>query len=190
VRWEHDPANLVPDLSPDPSGYNQLLAAVDETVVQSRPDVLTFTRAPSPEPLDLAGPVTVGVRIDSTHASTQLVAKLVDVAPDDATLLLADGARIVHAHRYDGLVAVDLGDLGYRLRPGHRLRLELASSRFPRHLPHPGTDDDPWRATEGRSTRQTLRTGGAHPSRLTLSVYKLASTVRSSPKHSPHIVAR
>jgi putative CocE/NonD family hydrolase len=110
------------------------------------------------------------VRIESTHASTQLVAKLVDVAPDGATLLLAQGARIVHAHRYDGLARVDLGDVGYRVRPGHRLVLELASSRFPRYLPHPGTAEDPWLATEGRIARQTLRTGGTHPSRLTLSV--------------------
>jgi predicted acyl esterase len=170
ARWTHDPANLVPDLTPDPSGYNQLLVPVDETPVQSRPDVLSFTRAPSREPLDLAGPVTAHVRLESTHASTQLVAKLVDLAPDGATLLLAEGARIVHAHRYDGLVRVDLGDVGYRLRPGHRLVLELASSRFPRHLPHPGTDEDPWRATEGRRTEQTLRTGGAHPSRVDLTV--------------------
>jgi putative CocE/NonD family hydrolase len=172
VRWEHDPANLVPDLTPDPSGYNQLLLPVDETPVQSRPDVLTFTREPSRDPLDLAGPVTAEVRIDSTHATTQLVVKLVDVDSDGATLLLAEGARMVRAHRYDGLVRVDLGDVGYRLRPGHRLALELASSRFPRYLPHPGTDEDPWRATEGRVTRQTLRTGGAHPSRLTLSVIR------------------
>jgi putative CocE/NonD family hydrolase len=170
VRYAHDPANLVPDLTPDPSGYNQLLVPVDETPVQSRPDVLTFTRAPSREPLDLAGPVTAAVRIESTHASTQLVAKLVDVAPDGATLLLAEGARIVHAHRYDGLVRVELGDVGYRLRAGHRLRLELASSRFPRLLPHPGTDEDPWLAVAGRRTQQTLRTGGAHASRLSLSV--------------------
>jgi predicted acyl esterase len=168
VKWDHDPINLVPDLSPDPSGYKALLHLVDETSVQSRPDVLTFTSEPMRSPLDLAGPVSLLARIESNHPSTQLVAKLTDIGPDNSTLLVAEGARIVHAHRFGGLVEVELGDVGYRLLNGHRLRLEVASSRFPRYLPHPGTDEDPWKAIDGSTTRQTLYTGGTYASHLRL----------------------
>jgi predicted acyl esterase len=59
---------------------------------------------------------------------------------------------------------------GYRVSAGHRLRLHLASSDFPLYLPLFGDAEDPWRAVAGGSARQTIRTGGAHPSFVSVQV--------------------
>ena len=54
--------------------------------------------------------------------------------------------------------------------PGHRLRLQVASSDYPLYLPHPGTAESPWFATETRVNRQRLLTGGEAGSQLRLTV--------------------
>ena len=53
---------------------------------------------------------------------------------------------------------------------GHRLRVQLASSDFPLYLPDPGTDDDPWRAVEGRQSEQTLPAGGDAEASLSVTI--------------------
>jgi predicted acyl esterase len=96
--------------------------------------------------------------------------KLVDVHEDGRAHTLLFG-QIVH----DGVPAatvaqVYLGHTGYELKPGHRLRLHVASSDFPLFLPAPGTDENPWDATTTRTNRQTLASGGATPSYVSLTV--------------------
>ena len=68
-----------------------------------------------------------------------VMAKLCDVYPDGDTRRIVDGACLVAPGATDPVVEVDLGQTGYRVRAGHRLRLEIASSAFPRYIPHPGT---------------------------------------------------
>jgi predicted acyl esterase len=159
ARWVHDPADLVPSTVADPFSF--LREAPDEGVVAGRPDVLTFTSEVFDRPLDLTGPVSLHIGVGSSAPSTAVFAKLVDVAPDGTALMLTRGQVMVR--RPDGSlpVRVDLAHLGYRLQAGHRLRVQLASSDFPLYLPHPGTDDDPWRAVEGRTSEQTMSAGGA-----------------------------
>lgn len=168
--WIHDPAALVPDPTPDPSGYDQLRLPVPEGSLGSRDDVLTFTADSAREPLDLVGPVALRLAIASSAPSTQLVVKLLDLGPDGVAALLLENACIVRSPRYGAPLTIELGEIGYRLREGHRLRVELASSRFPRYLPHPGTDEDPWGATAGSASRQELRLGGESPAFLRLTI--------------------
>lgn len=167
VRWIHDPEHLVP-WSMDP--WRPLLGLIDERAVEARDDVITFTSEPAPEPLDLAGPATAHLAIGAGSGSTHVMAKLVDVYPSGRARLILDGAALVHDPDPASTVPVDLGHTGYRLRPGHRLRLEVASSAFPRYLPHPGTDEDPWLASRPVAIQQELRLGGAAPSRLELTI--------------------
>jgi putative CocE/NonD family hydrolase len=159
ARWVHDPADLVPSTVADPFSF--LREAPDEGVVAGRPDVLTFTSEVFDRPLDLTGPVSLHIGVGSSAPSTAVFAKLVDVAPDGTALMLTRGQVMVRRPDRSLPVRVDLAHLGYRLQAGHRLRVQLASSDFPLYLPHPGTDDDPWRAVEGRTSEQTMSAGGA-----------------------------
>jgi uncharacterized protein len=168
LRWTHDPDNLVPSTVTDPFAFLRELP--DEQAVQSRPDVLTFTAEPRRRPLDLAGPVRMRVHVGSTAASMHLHAKLADVAPDGSAHMLVRGQTHVLVTDPGEAVEITLGHTGYRLRPGHRLRIHLACSDYPLYIWHPGTEENPWHATAGKRNEQTLVTGGTTPSHLSICV--------------------
>jgi putative CocE/NonD family hydrolase len=168
-RWRHDPSNLVPALEGDTvEGW---FRRPDERQTQVRPDVLTFTSDRERTPIDLAGAVTANLVIQAPPAGGHVMAKLCDVRPDGEAQKVAEGAMAL-VPAGDGLLAsVDLGHTGYRIRPGHRLRLEVSSSAFPRYAPHPGTTEDPWTATACRPADLSLVTGSGG-STLSLSVLR------------------
>lgn len=164
VRWSHQPEAPVPDLIED--AWRPLLSLPDERAVESREDVLTFTADPSRAPLDLAGPVRVTAEVAASSPNAHLTAKLVDVFPSGRARRILQG--IARVPKGGGRVQVDLGHTGYRVAPGHRLRLELAASDFPRYLLDPGNGDDPWTATRTATEERSVRIGGAEGAMLDL----------------------
>jgi hypothetical protein len=159
VRWIHDPSDPVPSRVED--AWACLADLPDERPLEGRPDVVTFTAEALDRPLDVAGPQSVTLRLRSTGASAHAVAQLVDVPPDGPARRFAEGAALVRGARDEQAIAVDLGHCAYRLATGHRLRLQVASSCYPRYLLHPGTDEDPWTATRTATTEQTLDLGAS-----------------------------
>lgn len=170
VSWTHDPEDLVPDLVEDV--WRPLLRLPDEREVEGRDDVLTFTGEAARRPLDLAGPVRLDAVVAGEGPCMHLMAKLVDVDPDGRARRVLQGGALVTEPASGRPVRVELGHTGYRLLPGHRLRLELASSDHPRYLWDPGTDEDPWSAEEGVARRRHLRGGASASTILTLSVLR------------------
>lgn len=156
VEWIHDPTRPVPDLIADP--WSLAPGLPDERDVEVRDDVLTFTSAEHSRPTVLAGPVEVVVDVDCDGPSTHVAAKLVDVDPLGRARRICEGIALVSGP-FPARAVVDLGPVGYQVEPGHLLRLEIASSMFPRFAVHPGTGEPAWTATERRSTRQRLVLG-------------------------------
>jgi putative CocE/NonD family hydrolase len=120
----------------------------DQRAVEARPDVLVYTGAPLAEPVELTGPVAVTLWAATSAADTDWTAKLVDVHPDGRAMGVADG--IMRARRREGLdrlafpepgvpapYRIDLGATALVLGAGHRIRLEVSSSNFPRFDRHP-----------------------------------------------------
>jgi predicted acyl esterase len=167
ASWLHDPANLVPSTLVNP--FAAVFEYPDERAVEGRSDVMTFTTPVRDEPVTLAGRVVAHLEVGSEAPSMFLHVKLVDVHDDGRAHALLFG-QIVHQPGREALAEVYLGHTAYRVPPGHRLRLHVASSDFPVFLPHPGTGENPWDATVTRTNRQTLATGGATPSYLSLTV--------------------
>jgi predicted acyl esterase len=172
VTWIHDPSQPVPSTIANP--FALLYEYPDERAVEARPDVLTFTTAAADSALTLAGRVVAHLAVTSDAASAFLHVKLVDVHPDGRAHALLFG-QIVHDPGSRELAEVYLGHTGYRVAPGHRLRLHVATSDFPVFLPHPGSDENPWDATTTRTNRQTLATGGDAPSYVSLTVIQLSA---------------
>ncbi len=168
VEWIHDPQDPVPHLIEDP--WRPLLSLPDERPVHARPDVATFTSDEQRQTLDLAGPVTFTGVVAADAPSTHLIARLCDVYPDGRTHLIVEGACLVENPVSSTRVQVDLGDTGYRVRVGHRLRLQLSASAFPRWPIHPGTDENPLTAVATRQVTHQLLVGGIHGNRLTLTI--------------------
>jgi putative CocE/NonD family hydrolase len=168
VAWLHDPQNLVPSTIVDPFSF--LFEHPDEGEVAARPDVAVFTGDPLAEPLTLAGRVVAHLRVGSDGPSMCVHVKLVDVAPDGASHILLYGQELVDRPGDSAPVHVYLGHTGHRVLPGHRLRLQIASSDYPLYVPHPGTSESPWFAVETAVNHQRVLTAGPAPSHLSFTV--------------------
>ena len=162
MRWTHDPARPVPSRA---HAYHPLIEPADQSPDLDRDDVLTFDTDPFRTPYDLAGPAEVRVWLGADAPSAHLMARVSDVAPDGTALKILDGATLAEPP-WPAEVIIDLGGTGYRLRPGHRLRLDVSASEFPRHPPHPGTGADPWTTRDFRAAGLWVILGGARAARL------------------------
>jgi len=116
---------------------------VDQREVEARGDVLVYTSEPMQRPLRIAGPLRARLVISSSARDTDFVARLVDVWPDGRAISIQEGA--LRARYRNGIarpqlmtpgrrypLTVEMRSIAYLLPVGHRLRLDLSSSSFPR----------------------------------------------------------
>lgn len=169
LTWTHDPSDLVP--SSVANAFAFLLDQPDEAPLGDRDDVLVFTSEPFSRDVDLVGAVDATAVICSDGPVMDFFVRLLDVAPDGAALRIARGQVQLVEASHPAAVDIDLGQLGYRLRAGHRLRLHVSSSDYPEFIPQPGTGEDPWAAVRTEPNRQSLVIGGA--TGLTLNITSL-----------------
>jgi putative CocE/NonD family hydrolase len=173
-----DPADPVPTLGGAtmlPS-FTSTAGPRDQSSVEDRDDVLVFTSAELTEPITAIGPVTARLYLTSSAPSVDIIAKLVDVYPDGRAMLLCDGIVRTGERGQVELVAgtpteveVDLIATANVFLPGHRVRLEIAASNFPKFDRHarrtrPGAAAEP--ATD--VSTQTLHHDDDYPSALLL----------------------
>ncbi|MGY1807056.1 CocE/NonD family hydrolase [Blastococcus sp. SYSU D00669] len=168
ASWRHDPDDPVPSDAENP--FARLADRRDLSAVAERPDVLTFVGPPVGEAVDHTGPVHVEVVLESTARVTNLHARLLDVEPGGAHLLVAKGQVHLPEVPADRPVRVDLHSISYRLRAGHRWALQLMSSDFPEYVLEPGDGTDPWEAGTFAASEQTLHLGGPSAGRLSLTL--------------------
>jgi len=151
----------------------------------ARPDVLVFQTAPLPEAVTLAGPVELDLWVATDGPDTDFTAKLIDVhpaSPDDPggyAMLLADS--IVRLRYVEDPATPRLRTPGevVRLRmtifatanlflPGHRIRLDISSSNFPKFDVNPNTGEPDGAARRRRVAANTVFVDAARPSRVIL----------------------
>ena len=154
----------------------------DQRPIEQSADVLVYTSAPLDAPLEVTGPVRVMLHVATDAPDTDFVARLVDVYPDGRAITVTDGVtrmryrngRYTQAgalrpeHAYQ--IEVDLWSTALVFQPGHRLRVHVTSSSFPRWERNLNTGADNARTTEMRTARQTVLHDSAHPSCLVLAV--------------------
>jgi len=156
VNVPYDPADLVPSLETFVWG-TLANAYPDERDVHIRPDVMTFSGASADEPIDIAGPVTLRLSAHVHGDGGQITAALSDVHPDGRALRIAEGAVELGVAEIGQVVEIDLGPLAYRMREGHRLRLAIAASAFPRYLWHSTDRLAAWGSAGGTPCEISLR---------------------------------
>ncbi len=142
LSYVSDPSNPVPNHG----GHNLILPAgsFDQREIEARDDVLTFTTEPLTQPLNLTGQAIARLFVASTAVDTDFVVKLCDVYPDGRSMLISEG---VLRARYRGSfqspelltpgqvyeLEVPLWDTSLVFNTGHRIRLDVQSSDFPRY---------------------------------------------------------
>ena len=151
-----------------PDAFAYLLTLPDEASIGDRADVLRFDGPALAADVDLAGPVTARVRVRSDGPVMDCFVRVLDVAPDGSALRIARGQLQLLDATEPETLEIDLGQVGYRLRAGHRLRVHVSGSDYPEFLPQTGTGADPWTWGPTRVTTQSLLVGG--PDAFALSV--------------------
>jgi putative CocE/NonD family hydrolase len=156
----------------------------------SRPDVLVFQTPPLAEPVRIAGPVIAELFVATDGPDTDFTAKLIDVHPPSAdypqgyAMILTDGImRVRYAEdpasprlRRGGEVvriAITLFPTANLFLPGHRIRLDVSSSNFPKFDVNPNTGEPEGRARRRRVAVNTVFVDAGRPSHLVLPVLAL-----------------
>lgn len=172
-----DPADPVPVLGGGWLGSPN--GPYDQRPIEGR--CLTFTSAPLQADLEVTGPVSATLFVMSTAPDTDWVVRLCDVAPDGVSRLVADGV-LRSRYRNDrqrpellrpnevARVAVDLWATSNVFKAGHRLRVSVNSSCFPRWDANLQTGGPFGREVAGRVALNTVFHDSFRPSHVTLSV--------------------
>ena len=141
LTYIYDPLNPVPTLG----GRNLFLdpGPQDQGSIESRADVLTFTTPILEEEIEVTGQIMAKLYFSSDRRDTDVSVRLCDVYPDGKSLLIADGICRVAAQSYKSIgfdidhhlpreVEVDLWSTSIVFAKGHRIRVSVTSSNYPR----------------------------------------------------------
>ncbi len=145
-EYTYDPLNPVPSIGGPVccTGMdNEHAGPSNQAGIESRSDVLVYTSKPLAVPLRIAGPLRAHLRVASSAVDTDFVARLAHVWPNGRSTSIQEGAlRTRYREGFDHPsrlkagtpvnLTIDMRAIAYTLPAGHRLRLQITSSNFPR----------------------------------------------------------
>ncbi|WP_345131773.1 CocE/NonD family hydrolase [Dactylosporangium darangshiense] len=168
----YNPKDPTPALG-GPRLVGKIAGRRDNRPLEARPDVLTFTSAPLPEPLDVVGPVHADIWVRATTPSRDGVptphfdvfVRLCEVDEQGRSWNICDGlARAAETHDPAHPVRVELWPTAHRFPTGRRIRVQISGGAHPRFSRNPGTGAPLGHELELRSVRQEILA----PSSITL----------------------
>ena len=183
-RFTYDPGTPVPSRggnfccsgTPDAQG-----GSFDQREVETRQDVLVYTTLPLDEGVEVTGPIEATLYVSSSARDTDFIVKLVDVYPDGTAYNVQEG--ILRARYREGFdrkvwmrpdeiypVRVDMHATSNYFGPGHRIRVEVSSSSFPRFDRNLNTGGNNFDETEWVVAHNTIHHAGEHSSYVVLPI--------------------
>jgi len=185
-RFTYDPMDPVTSLGGNVccTGNAIQAGAFDQREVELRPDVLVYTSAPFPNGLELTGPIVPTLHVSSDARDTDFTVKILDVYPDGRAYNLDESIqRMRYREGYDRppvwmergrVYEVTLQPLttSNYFAPGHRLRIEISSSNFPRFDRNLNTGGNNYDEATGVVAHNAVHHSAEHPSRLTVTVVR------------------
>ncbi len=163
VPLSHNPVEPVPTMGGRVLGpFLPLPGPVDQRPVEGRPDVAVFTGAVLADPLPVVGRVSADVEVESTGRSLDVCVTLSDVHPDGRSFHVLDGIRRVSSEPGERMVVrVDVGSIAHSFGTGHRVRLRVSGSCFPRFDVNPSTGEPPGAALRLERAVNTVHPAGS-----------------------------
>ncbi len=190
-RYSYDPEDPVPTIG----GVNSVLTMMqgaqtpilpgprDQRPLERRDDVLVYTSAELEQDLEVTGPLELVLYAASSAKDTDFIVRLSDVYPNGKAIFLTEGmlrARYRNSNEGDSTELLEPNEVAeYRIRcyplanvfkAGHRLRLDVTSSSFPRFSRNLNTGEDVGTGTRMEVARQTVLHTAAYPSHVLLPV--------------------
>lgn len=157
----------------------------DQRPAEARSDVLVFTTPAFTQEMEVTGPVSAELYVSSSAVDTDFTAKLVDVWPNGFAQNLTDGILRMRyrksAEKPELMnpgevykISIDMWATSNVFLPGHKLRLEISSSDFPRFDRNLNTGEEQARATRMTKATNMVFHDKEHPSSLNLQVIPAA----------------
>jgi putative CocE/NonD family hydrolase len=182
-QYVYDPADPAPTIG-GPLCCQELPTGIgpqDQRAAEARSDVLVYTTAGFAKDTEVTGPVSLDLYVSSSAVDTDFTGMLVDVWPNGLAQNLTDGIlrlRYRNSQQKAELanpgetyhVTVDLWATSNVFLAGHKLRLEVSSSNFPRFDRNMNTGEEQARATRMVKATNAIYHDKAHPSALILPV--------------------
>jgi len=149
----------------------------DQRQVEARHDVLVYSTEPLKKGLEITGPIEITLYVSSDVKDTDFTVKLVDVYPDGRAYNLCDTIqRARYREGYDREVFMEKGKV-YKVRvssmstsnyfsPGHRIRIEVSSSNFPRYARNLNTGGNNFDEKEAVTAHNKVHHSSVYPSHI------------------------
>ena len=157
--------------------------ALDQRKMEERPDILVYTSEPLKEGIEVSGPMTATLYVSSDVKDTDVTVKVIDVLPDGTAYNLDETIQRLRYRDGDNKIVWMEKDKVYKvtLTPmntsnffdvGHRIRIEVAGSNFPRFDRNLNTGGNNYDETTSVVAHTAIHHSTQYPSTLTLSVVK------------------
>jgi putative CocE/NonD family hydrolase len=181
-KFIYDPEKPVMTMGGQMSTNPEVWGPQDRRKTQERDDVLVYT---SPvflgQDIEVTGPVELKLFASSSAVDTDFTATLTDVYPDGKAIHICEGVRGVRFRESvehptpiePGKIyeyTISLWETSQLFKAGHRIRLEISSSNFPRYARNQNTGLPFGTSAEMKKAEQTIYHDGDHPSRLILPI--------------------
>ncbi|NSC25372.1 CocE/NonD family hydrolase [Streptomyces albus subsp. chlorinus] len=160
AAFRYDPAD------PTPSVGGPLLSRTagprDNSALESRGDVLTFTGPELTEPVDVLGPVSARLTVSTDTGHADVFVRLCDVDAQGRSVNICDGLGRVRTRAHSPTqLTVPMSSTAHRFAAGHRIRWQISGGAHPRYARNPGTGESPLEATTFTPVHVTLHADSA-----------------------------
>jgi putative CocE/NonD family hydrolase len=182
----YDPMNPVPSYGGNVCCTGNAITggAFDQRKLEARSDILVYTSDPLKEGMEVSGPIDATLYVSSDVKDTDVTVKVIDVYPDGTAYNLDETIqRLRYREGYDKpVVWMEKGQV-YKvtIQPmttsnyfpeGHRIRIEVSSSNFPRFDRNLNTGGNNYDEATGVVAHNSIHHSSQYPSTLTISVVK------------------
>lgn len=183
--FQYDPMNPVPSYGGNVccTGNAVQGGSFDQSTMELRDDILVYTSDELKEGVEITGFIESTLYVSSSGPDTDITIKLIDVYPDGKAYNLDETIqRLRYREGYDKEVFMEKGKV-YKVdltpmvtsnyfAPGHRIRIEVSSSNFPRFDRNMNTGGNNYDETTGIKVENKIHHSTQYPSVIKLPMIK------------------
>ena len=183
-NFTYDPMNPVPSYGGNVCCTGNAVAggSFDQRKMEARADILVYSTEPLTEGLEVSGSITAALYVSSDAKDTDFTVKLIDVYPDGRAYNLDETIqRMRYREGYDKPAVWMEKEQVYKVTfsplttsnyfaAGHRIRIEISSSNFPRFDRNLNTGGNNYDESNGVVAHNSVHHSQRYPSQITLTV--------------------